>query len=253
MEIIKLSAARKILEAAGYTVSRNESDTTVILPFDYSDNLEFAVSRCNALILESLYFQSMDKFKRQIRQNIKNFDDYIVYVDEPRLILKQSFLDFFTSRKELESLLDKYCYRVQKYDYRGIYIVICPEYNLQNKNEKYYVHISPIDNLDTVGIEPRASGKFESYSPRIYLYKLSELVDYDESMENLGRELYFSCKQIVDKFNTVYSENKEYYVYLVTISDNRDIFIDNNYKSMNACYTFDKILPKYVKKITKII
>lgn len=253
MDIIKLSAAREILEQAGYIVSRIEPYDNMALPFDYSDNREFGVSRCNTVIVESLYFQSMEKFQKQIRLAVKDFDNYVVAVDEPRIILKNSFLGLFTSRKELETLLDKYCYRVQRYDYKGMYLVICPEYNIQNKNEKYYIHVSPEDHLDDIGIEPKASGKFETYSPRIYMYKLSELVDYDNSMENLGRELYFSCKQIVDRFNTVYSENKVYYVYLITIDDNRDIYIDNNYKSKNACYTFDRILPRYVKKITKII
>lgn len=249
--MIKISSAIKLLEKCGYTVSRNVDFDFKRLPMDYSDNTEYSIRRCGDILTESLYFQSIDKFLKQVKLEIPDFEKYIKSVSGNKIVLSNDILDRYATINDFKKILDKFCYRINKV--AGFDMIIGPEYNLAVNNEKYYVHLSPIDKLDETGIEPKSSGKFEDYSPRIFLFKLSELVDYDNSMENIAEDLYYSCKSIVEKFNDVYKENKTYYVYLIKLVDVRiDIFIDNNYVSKNACYIFDKIPAQFVTKITKI-
>lgn len=248
--MIKISNAIKLLESCGYSVKRNMEFDFERLPFDYADNIEFSIRRCNDILVESLYFNSLDKFMKQIQLEIPDFNKYVKRISNNKIVLSNDILDKYTSIDDFKVILDKFCYRINKL--AEFDMIIGPEYNLAVNNEKYYVHLSPVNNLDKIGIEPKSSEKFETYSPRIFLFKLSELVDYDNAMENIAEDLYYSCRSIVNKFNAVYNENKTYYVYLINLDKERDIFIDNNYISKNACYTFDKIPAAFVTKITEI-
>lgn len=245
--MIKLSEAKKLLNECGYTITRNIEYDTHKLPFDYKDKKECSIRHYGDVLTESLYFYSEEKFIKQMKLVIPNFTDYIKNRVHTDLILKPEIKDLFNSKKEFEALLDKYCYRLRNDNYLSV--VIGPEYNLDKDNKNYYIHISPVPNLNEIGIEPRSSGKFEEYSPRIYLFKLNDLVGYDIEMKDMAEDLYYSCQDIIDMFNSAYGENKTYYVYLCKLDDDRDIFIDNVMTDWKAYYTFKKIVPSRIKKL----
>ena len=196
--MIKLSDAKKLLENCGYSITRNVEYDTYRLPIDYKDMQEFSIRRCGDVLTESLYYYNPEKFIKQMKLVIPDFTNYVYKQSHNDLLLHLTILDKFKSQKDFEDLLDKYCYRIRQITM--LYVVIGPEYNLSNRNEDYYVHLSPINNLQEIGIEPRSSNRFEKYTPRIYLFKLSELVDYDNTMANIAEDLYYSCRSIVKLF-----------------------------------------------------
>lgn len=244
---IKLSEAKQLLENCGYSIIRNIEYDTEKLPIDYKDMQEFSIRHYGDVLTESLYFYSEEKFIKQIKLKIPNFKNYITRKSHNDLLLDLSILDLFKNKEQFEQLLYKYCYRIRNITFFNV--VIGPEYNLDKDNKDYYIHLSPVSNLNEIGIEPRASGKFEEYSPRIYLFKLNDLVGYDIEMKDMAEDLYYSCQDIIEMFNRTYGEDKKYYVYLCKLDDDRDIFVDNVMKDWKAYYTFKKIVPSRIKKL----
>lgn len=214
----------------------------------------------NCILAESLYFGGEEKFLKQMSITFPDFKDFVIHAKGHNLLIRWGSLKtrYKVSLPEFKKTLEKYCYQITKgYDdsvNNEFFINICPEYNLVNNPVKYYIHMSPVDNLDKIGIEPRSTNRFEYYSPRIYLIPLDELMDKDEKeVETISSDIYWKCMKFASMFNKTYKENKDYFIYLVKIPENTDVFIDNKFvPDINACYIFNKIVQKNVQKLCRI-
>lgn len=187
----------------------------------FEDSIKYGIEN---FLTENLYFTTVEKFIKQMKLNIQNFDKFIADIRGNRIKLVKSILDIIDKEK-LSKIVSKYSYRIATENW--LYIELVPEKDEQTKLTNYYIHLSPISKLDCTGIKCKTSGKFENYEPRIYLYPLHLSKSIDASdFDLIYRLVYKKCEGISITFNQIYNENKTYKIYMVELPKNFTIYTD---------------------------
>ena len=210
-------------------------------------------------LFESLEPSSNEYFIRRMSNDFPDFENYLIR-DTPiaigSIVVFEHILKTHTI-KELEDRANAYSYTV---DYRpsNHLIIFKPTHSpTVLPRDSYYIHISPVDLLDMYGIRCKASGRFEPYEPRIYLFPLYSMVDSGKPRDEQYDMLISACTRHANRFNEVYMERgliqkpETYNVYLVELPEGYPIYDDYSMEEPSV-YVENSIPPANVRKVGSI-
>lgn len=194
-------------------------------------------------LTENLYYTTVEKFIKQMKVYIPTFGKYVADKTGNRIKLVNSIFDIIDEKK-LSKIVSIFSYRIAHKN--ELFIELVPEKDEQTRLSNYFLHLSPIDNLDKKGLRCKSSGRFEHYEPRIFLYPLRTNKTINASdFDALFKHIYKKCKKIVKNFNDIYHEDEIYNVYLIDLPINFPIYKDPS--NIDEAYYIENNIPaKYV-------
>ena len=226
------------------------------------DYIHYSDEMCGKLEFGNVMFESLEPYPEEvfIRQMEIQLPGFSKYVSEPpfgsyfgHVMAGEGVLDL-ASIDELEKLASKFSYRLAKNAMpKGL--LFKPDHARADipVSDKF-IHLSPVDDLDRNGIRCKASGRFEQYSPRVYLIPLGTLVDHHLPPEEMYYKIMESCIPVASRFNDLYlekgfiSERESYFVYLVTLPETYPLYNDMSSHD-GSVYVLNEIPGKFVSKI----
>lgn len=213
-------------------------------------------SEFHNFLCESLEPSSNEYFIRRMTTDFPEFPDYVA-PDLPFYIGNVVIIDTILSKYSMEALTE----RAKAYSYTTMHseknhlIIFKPDHAPSGlPRDSYYIHISPVNNLDINGIRCKASGRFEPYEPRIYMFPLYAMVDSSLPHEDQYNSLMEKCAELGKRFNDRYlatgtiSKPESYYVYLIQLPSNYAIYDDFSMKE-NSVYVENNIPKTMVRKV----
>ena len=224
--------------------------------FGWPEKFTYMVEFNNA-IFESLEPSREDLFIRRMNEAFPGFSGKVIpnmlgyptgCVIVYRGILDNCTLDKLTERAE--------AFSYSTTDHADKNVIIFKPNNAPSglPLESRYIHLSPVDSLDSTGIRCKSSGKFETYEPRIYLFPLSSLVDPHSPPDKMYAGLEKECTKIARLFNDTYLKKKVieqreiYYMYLVDLPTAFQRYDDFSFDRLSV-YILNNITPDKVAKI----
>ena len=222
-------------------------------PSAITHQLEF-----NNAIFESLTPSTEDMFIKRMENAFPGFDKYVFpnIFGFPLGSIPVMYL--ITEKYPLDALkerADAFSYNTTVTGNERKLIMFkpnCAPANLQLDDK--YVHVSPVDNLDVTGIRCKASGRFEEYSPRIFLRPLSSLIPPGIKQDKFYDAVTGSCLTMAHMFNEKYlargiiDKRESYYVYLVELPETFPVYKDTSYDKPSV-YVLNNIAADRVRKI----
>lgn len=220
-------------------------------------------------ICEHLYYTERDSLIKQLKRKNSWLLNYIMPFKGNKFFLNGSVLAKFKGKTKEEKLtrlndmLNQFNYRFARIkNVSDIdYIEIVPENERMAPNTDFknlYIHISPVDNLDIIGIKPKSSvgrDKFENYTNRVFLFPIESLITDMESFDedDYFKAVYDTVRYYATKFNTVKKTKDTYYVYFVNLKNTKfELYKDQMFSSNDACYILNYIKPDIIEKIGKV-
>ena len=194
-------------------------------------------------LTENLYYTTVEKFIKQMKVYIPDFEDYIADIEGNKIKFVFALYNVI-DKKDFLKFVKTFNYRVANTTRYTIDLV--PEKDEQTKLSNYFLHLSPKYNLDKKGL------RIEQYEPRIFLYplKLNDSIDVSD-IDALFNHIYKNCDGIVKSFNGFYNENEIYNVYLIDLPINFPIYKDPSNENV-AYYIENNIPAKYVNYIGRV-
>lgn len=200
-------------------------------------------------LTENLYFTTVEKFIKQMKIYIPNFEEFLPNIHGNRIKVNLAVTKEIGFEK-FKKLVKTFNYRIASVS--DLFIELVPEKDEQTRLSNYFLHLSPKYNLDKKGLRCKSSGRFEQYEPRIFLYPLKTNKTINASdFDTLFKHIYKKCEDIVKNFNDVYHENENYNVYLIDLPTNFPIYKDPSNED-EAYYIENNIQDKYVNYIGRV-
>ena len=210
-------------------------------------------------IFESLEPSSSDFFIRRMANEFPDFSRYIVDhipVAMGGVCVFNSIFDKY-SKKSLEDKAKAFSYTMGTPEGKHV-TIFKPDHSISGlPRDTYYIHLSPVPNLDINGIRCKASGRFEPYEPRIYMFPLYYMVDSSRSRDEQYDMMLSKCETIANHFNEVYLANgkitrpETYHVYLIQLPDGYPIYDDYSMEEPSV-YVENNIPPANVRAVGTI-
>lgn len=251
---------------------KDYNDICADSPYSYISNDHYEMLSFKQFITERLKFTTRDDFKLQLKANRCDLLNYSVKEAGDRYILRIEVLDKYASGVTIAEkiltfnrFLEKYSYRFAKL-IRSVdgsrFVEIVPENDTDSPEiglKNLYIHLSKIDNLDSVGMIPKQSTSIDAnevYDFRMFLFPVQSLLDGDVDIDDenaIFLSIYNSAKEIVEKFNSRRGENERYWVYLVNLQNQQmPIYRDPMFLTRRAVYVKNPIKSDNIDKIGRI-
>lgn len=210
-----------------------------------------------AQIPVELYY--MD-YKKQLDQkfNISNFEEFKEVLAE-----RIEAFSYYISKRELaddadaESVannVDAYLSAANIVDTEIWHVD--PERDLNthiDPGSRLFWHISHISNLDKLGLKPKASKRFENYSPRVYLFDISGFLKAT-APEDVAKKLNALTQSVATQFNERYGTSNTYYGYMVQLNPGTrtELYTDTKWPGAPSFYITVPVPAKNVDKVVTV-
>lgn len=251
---------------------KDYNDICADSPYSYISDEHHEFLSFKQYITERLKFTTRDDFIRQLKANNCDLMSFRIKVQGDRYILKQEVLDVFSHGDTLAEKILNFNKFLEKYSYRFAklirtvdgerYVEIVPENDSDNPEiglKNMYIHLSKIDDLDSIGLKPKQSTSLDAnevYDYRTFLFPIQSLLDGDVDLDDenaIFLSIYNSAKEVVDKFNSRRHEKQKYWVYLVNLNEQlMPIYRDPMFITKNAVYVKNPIKGENIDKIGRI-